>query len=994
MKIKHINYMDKIIIKGARQHNLQNVNVEMPKNKFVVLTGVSGSGKSSLAFDTIYAEGQRRYVESLSSYARQFLGIMDKPDVDLIEGLSPAISIDQKTVSHNPRSTVGTITEIYDYLRLLFARVGHPHCPKCKIEIKKMSVDEIVKKIMEEIIIMVGQDKMKPMVFNILSPVVRQRKGEFKDLFENIRSKGYAEVYVDKKKMKTDDEINLLKNNKHTIEVIIDTISVNYKAIKDNISKANLQSRLTNDVEQSTNLSDGLVIFDQDNQDNQKTEKQQSGERGNGPHHTASVRRQRLYSEKFSCPNCNLSLPEIEPRMFSFNSPLGACLVCKGLGTIYKIDEERIINRNLSIMEGGLIPFANIFFHDTWFVRLLRQMASQENIDLNIPIGKLESNKLQLLLRGTDKSYRVSGKNRFGQDTAIVEKWSGIIRELENKYYENSGGYGVFDVQRYMVEQVCAQCLGDKLKPEVLAVTIDGLHISKLSKFSVSKMIEYFENKLKTILSDYENQVSNPVIKEINTRLKFLKDVGLGYLTIARVAKSLSGGELQRIRLASQIGTGLTGVLYVLDEPSIGLHARDVDALIKTLKTLKELGNTLIIVEHDQETIEAADYLVELGPWAGKRGGKVTFAGTYTEMLKSKSSITGQYLSGKRVIRNEKRQLAHARGEIVLTGGKQFNLKNVTAKFPLGNLIAVTGVSGSGKSSLVVETLYPALKYYLDGYFHDQMGEFSRLVGYHYIDRVYLVDQSPIGRTPRSNPATYVGFFDEVRDIFAATSEAKARGFAKGRFSFNVKGGRCEKCEGAGVIKIEMQFLPDVYVTCDVCLGMRYNRETLEIKYKDKSIYDVLKMTVDEGLDFFKNHFRIAHKMDMLRDVGLGYIEIGQAAPTFSGGEAQRIKLANELSRKETGKTLYILDEPTTGLHFYDIQKLLHTLHELTNRGNTVIVIEHNLDVIKNCQYIIDMGPDGGDNGGNIVYQGEIAGIVNEKKSYTGEYLKRVLSIK
>lgn len=955
-----------ISIKGAKQHNLQNVSVDIPKNKFVVITGVSGSGKSSLAFDTIYAEGQRRYVESLSAYARQFLGIMDKPEVESIDGLSPSISIDQKTVSHNPRSTVGTITEVYDYFRLLYARIGHPHCSNCGIEISKLSVDEIVGKIMDAIATVINTDKITPHQFIIFSPIVRQRKGEFKDLFENLLSKGFSKMRLDGKEVDINDDLHIIKTNKHTIEVVIDTFNISHKDFKDDIYKANLRSRISNDVEQSTKLSDGLAIL-------------------------KTFAEEHLYSEKFSCPNCNLSLPEIEPRMFSFNSPIGACEKCKGIGTIYKVDPDLVLNKKLSINEGGIMPFSKFFFTETWYTRLLKQVAYEEDIDLNKTLDSISKEKVTILLYGTGQMYNVPGTNRQGRHTVINERFDGLIAELERRYFDTETEWGGQDMQKYMREESCDQCKGAKLKPEVLSITINDVNIAEISDMSVFDLIAYLKNDLPSKINEYETFIAKSILKEIITRLTFLDNVGLSYLTVSRVAKTLSGGELQRIRLASQIGTGLTGVLYVLDEPSIGLHPKDVSALINTLHNLKELGNTLIVVEHDKETIESADYVVELGPYAGKHGGKIIFTGTVDELKKSKIALTGLYLSGKKKIELEQKELSNIRGKISLKGASQFNLKNINVDFPLGNLIAVTGVSGSGKSTLIVETLYPALKYYLDGYFHDTVGDFKRLEGYHYIDRVYLVDQSPIGRTPRSNPATYVGFFDEIREIFAQTMEAKAKGFQKGRFSFNVKGGRCEKCQGAGVIKIEMQFLPDVYVVCDVCEGMRYNRETLEIKYKGKSIYDVLKMNIDEATEFFQNHPHISLKLMFLQTVGLGYVELGQPAPTFSGGEAQRIKLANELSRKETGKTVYILDEPTTGLHFHDIEKLLHTLNELVSRGNTVIVIEHNLDVIKNCQYVIDMGPDGGTKGGQIVYQGPMKDIIKEKASYTGQYLKKVM---
>ncbi len=958
---------DLIKIRGARQHNLKNIDLDIPKNKLVIITGISGSGKSSLAFDTIYAEGQRRYVESLSAYARQFLGIMDKPDVDLIEGLSPSISIDQKTASHNPRSTVGTITEIYDYLRLIYARVGHPHCPKCGREINKMSLDEIIDKIVEQIVKLLQTEKIKPLAFTILSPIVRSKKGEFKDLFSNLQTKGFSLVRVDGRLKKIGEEINLIKTNKHNIEVVVDQFSLNYKQTKNAVFLSNLKSRLSTSVEQSLNLSDGLVFVGFDKEEH-------------------------LYSEKFSCPIDNISLPELEPRMFSFNSPLGACEQCRGIGTIFAVDKDSILNKNLSILEGGILPFNKFFFHETWYIRLIKQVAEEEGIDLNKPIKQLTSDQIKTLLYGTDKVYRVPGANRFGKPTVIYEKYSGIIAELERRYFESTGDYSNFEIQKYMKEETCPKCKGDKLKPEILSITIDKKNIAQLSQYSIDFLTNYFQTTLTPILSLYEKQIAKPIIKEILSRLNFLNNVGLSYLTVGRTAKTLSGGELQRIRLASQIGTGLTGVLYVLDEPSIGLHPKDVSSLITTLKKLRDLGNSLIIVEHDWETIESGDHIIELGPKAGKHGGKVIFNGSLSAIKKNSVSLTGQFLSGKRKIESPEKKLIKYNGEIIIKGAKEHNLKNITVRLPLGNLIAVTGVSGSGKSTLITETIYPGLKYYLDGYYQEKIGEFASLEGYQYIDRVYLVDQSPIGRTPRSNPSTYVGFFDEIREIFSETTDARVAGFKKGRFSFNIKGGRCEKCQGAGVLKIEMQFLSDVYVICDVCDGKRYNKETLEIRYKGKNIYEILKMTVDEAADFFANHFRIFAKLNFLKKTGLGYLELGQPAPTLSGGEAQRLKLVNELSRRETGRALYILDEPTTGLHFYDIEKLLETLQELVNRGNTVIIIEHNLDVIKNCQYLIDLGPEGGDKGGKVVYQGELEGIIKVKESYTGQYLRQVKS--
>lgn len=956
---------DYIKIRGARQHNLKNINLDIPKNKLVVITGISGSGKSSLAFDTIYAEGQRRYVESLSAYARQFLGVMDKPDVDLIEGLSPSISIDQKSTSHNPRSTVGTITEIYDYLRLLFGRIGHPHCPNCGLEIKKLSLDEIVHRIITQIASDCSQEKIKPHKFFIYAPIIRDKKGEFKTLFDNLRSKGFQKVRVDQRIFNLNQEIDLIKTNKHSISVLIKEIVEFSRNFKNSLYKKHLTIILSQLVEQALSLSDGLIILNYTDRDY-------------------------LYSEKFSCPNCNLSLPEIEPRMFSFNSPLGACEKCHGIGTIYQVDPELILNGNLSINEGGILPFNKFFIHETWYIRLLKTMAHEEGIELDKPINQLSKEKIKTLLHGTNKVYRVPGENRFGRPTIIYEKYVGVIKELERRYFENQNGYP--DMQKYIRETVCPACKGLRLKPEILSITIYTINISQISQFSVMKLDNYFNTDFFNTLSLYEKQVSKPIIKEIRTRLNFLKNVGLSYLTIDRSARTLAGGELQRIRLASQIGTGLTGVLYVLDEPSIGLHSRDVKSLIATLKQLRNLGNSILVVEHDRETIESADHMIELGPQAGKKGGKIVYQGDVSQSKTDKQSLTGAYLSGKKIINFNPKNFNQAQGRLILRKASENNLKSIDINLPLGNLIAITGVSGSGKSTLVVETLYPALRYYLEGYYQKHIGKFDRLEGYQYLERIYLVDQSPIGRTPRSNSATYVGFFDEIRNIFSLTIDARANGFKKGRFSFNVKGGRCEKCQGAGVIKVEMQFLADIYVSCDVCQGKRYNQDTLEIKYKDKTIYDVLKLTVDEAVNFFSNNPIIANKLLLLQSVGLGYIELGQGAPTFSGGEAQRIKLAAELSKKNTGRTIYILDEPTTGLHFYDIEKLIHVLYQLVEKGSTVIIIEHNLDVIKNCQYIIDLGPEGGDQGGKVVYQGALTGIVNDKKSYTGQYLRKVLN--
>ncbi|MEI6327244.1 MAG: excinuclease ABC subunit UvrA [Candidatus Roizmanbacteria bacterium] len=978
-----------IKVRGARQHNLKNVDVDIPKNQFVVVTGVSGSGKSSFAFDTVYAEGQRRYVESLSAYARQFLGIMDKPDVDLIEGLSPSISIDQKTVSHNPRSTVGTITEIYDYLRVLFARIGHPHCPNDGTEITRLSVDQIVDKVIDEIKKVCISYKVAPHEFTILSPIVRQKKGEFLDLLENLQSKGFQKVIVDGLPKDLVDDIPLLKANKHSISVIIDTLFASHKDIKEAYFIDTLRPRLTQAIEQATKLSGGLAVLQYHDTLAQQTEVEEV-KKGSKKKLSPTLK-EHLYSEKFSCATCGFSLPEIEPRMFSFNSPLGACDSCRGLGNVNKVDPDLIFAPKLSINEGGILPFTKLFYSETWYTRLIKTVCDVEKIDLNKSIEKLTDEQRNVILHGTGKVYRVNGTNRFGKDTMIQEKFDGIVSELERRFYGSTGtaddGSG-HDIGRYMREELCKSCKGKKLKPEVLAITIDAFSIADICDLAVLDIIEFSKSGIHQILNTYEEQIAAPILNEIITRLQFLQNVGLGYLTMSRKGKTLSGGELQRIRLASQIGTGLTGVLYVLDEPSIGLHPRDVAALIKTLHHLKEIGNTLIIVEHDEETIQSAEYMIEFGPEAGKQGGEVVAIGTIAEIKNNPKSLTGQYLSGARKITSKEMKFEKNKGEIILKKASEYSLKNVTLNLPVNNLIAITGVSGSGKSTLITETLYPAMKYHLDGHYTGFQGAYEKLEGFHYVDRVYLVDQSPIGRTPRSNPATYIGFFDDIRDLFASTVDAKARGYEKGRFSFNVKGGRCEKCQGAGVVKIEMQFLSDVYITCDVCEGHRYNRETLEVRYKNKTIYEVLKMTIDEAAIFFENFVNIHPKLKFLQEVGLGYIELGQAAPTFSGGEAQRIKLADELSRGEKGRTLYILDEPTTGLHFADVQKLMNALVRLVEHGNTVVVIEHNLDVIKHCQYIVDLGPEGGDGGGQILYQGELEGIKKVKNSYTGAYLK------
>lgn len=965
-----MNTKDTLIIKGAREHNLKNVSLMLPKDKLVVFTGVSGSGKSSMAFDTIFAEGQRRYVESLSSYARQFLGMVGKPNVEQIIGLSPAISIDQKSVSSNPRSTVGTITEIYDYLRLMYARVGHPFCPKCHIEIARMSVDEITQKTVAAVSELTSQHKLKPLSFQILSPVVTNRKGEFADLFDNLRQKGFTKVIIDGKNHSLDSDILLIKTNKHTISAVIDIFSLSKKQISDPVFAANLKSRLFESIEQSMNLSDGTVEI---------------------VCNTEGINWRHLFSEKFTCPQCGLSLPEIEPRLFSFNSPLGACSSCKGLGFVTRINPDLILNKKLTIDEGAITPFAKLFFHETWYSRLLRVFLEDENIDSKTTVGALSDAEREKILYGNGKLYKVTGKNRFGKETAIWEKYTGIIPELERRYAESSGDYAGYELGKYMEDHICTTCKGRRLKDEVLGITVNGLNIYEIGELSIESALGFVE-KMDASLTQFEREVVHEIIREVKSRLSFLSNVGLTYLTLNRTGRTLSGGESQRIRLASQIGSGLTGVMYVLDEPSIGLHARDVTALVSSIKNLRDIGNSVIIVEHDRETIESADYIVDFGLYAGKKGGRVVYAGDLAGLKKNNESLTAKYLFKKTGSMKPASKKRHTdSGMVRIVRASQYNLKKVTAEFPLGRLICVTGVSGSGKSTLIVETLYKGLSQLVEETYRGEPGTYDVIEGYQYLDKIYLVDQAPIGRTPRSNPATYVGVFDHIRDLFAQTSDAKLKGYKKGRFSFNVKGGRCEKCGGAGSLKIEMQFLPDVYVTCDICSGYRYNSETLAVKFKGKNIYDVLSMTVDEACEFFKSHPQIHHVLKTVSEVGLGYIELGQPAPTLSGGEAQRVKLAHELAKKDSGRTLYIFDEPTTGLHFYDIEKLVATLSKLVDRGNTVVVIEHNLDVVAASDYVIDLGPDGGAGGGTILYQGDVEGIMKSARSFTGHYLKQYL---
>ncbi len=987
--------MDRLIVKGARQHNLKNITIELPKNKLIVFTGLSGSGKSSLAFDTIYAEGQRRYVESLSSYARQFLGVMDKPDVDSIEGLSPAISIDQKSTSHNPRSTVGTVTEIYDYLRLLFARIGHPHCPICGREISKQSPQQIVQKILEFIIQGMAETRSRMFRFLILSPVVRDRKGEFTSLFDNLRAKGYRQVRVDGTIIDLfDEDIMLLKNNKHSIDVVIDRISVDgsiAKVIKqpnhDEAAFSSFRGRIADAVEQAVNLSEGLVIM---------AEIHDAG--FDIPVKPKNLK-DHIFSERFSCPIDNISISEIEPRTFSFNSPHGACPTCSGIGYVLNVDPSLVINPELSISEGGILPFAKMFFHDTWFSRIVLTVAKKICIDPRKPLKYITEKQRELLLYGTgDELHRVPGTNKQGEMTTIVEPFIGIVGELKRRYAESESEYMRSEIEKYMRNEVCGTCHGRRLKQEALTITINGESIADVTEKSIQQAlswIDHLESKKEELLSEQEMMIARPILKEIKARLQFLVSVGLDYLTLSRTATTLSGGEAQRIRLASQIGSGLSGVLYVLDEPSIGLHQRDNYRLIETLKKLRDLGNTVLVVEHDRDTMEASDILVDIGPGAGAKGGTIVSMGTLQEVLKNPRSVTAPYLLGKKTInRPRKRKVLESEEQqrvLRLVGASENNLKHVTVEFPLGTFICVTGVSGSGKSTLVVETLYPALQSKLNSLSKATPGKYDAIEGIEYIDKVILIDQSPIGRTPRSNPATYIGIFSFIRDLFSNLPEAKLRGYKPGRFSFNVKGGRCEACEGEGQKKIEMQFLSDIYITCEVCHGTRYNQETLEVLYHGKNIAQVLDMTVSEAIEFFAHHPALREKLSTIEEVGLGYIHLGQPAPTLSGGEAQRVKLAAELSRRSTGKTVYILDEPTTGLHFADLEKLLSVLHKLTERGNTVIVIEHNLDIIKNADWIIDLGLEGGDAGGEIVAIGTPEDVANHPQSYTGHFLKRCL---
>lgn len=970
---------DYIEIRGARQHNLKDLHLRIPKNRLIVFTGLSGSGKSSLAFDTIYAEGQRRYVESLSAYARQFLGVMVKPDVDAIEGLSPAISIDQKSVSHNPRSTVGTTTEIYDFLRLLFARIGHPHCPKCGREIQKQSPQQISDHVLETILSAARLGSQTRML--ILAPVVRDRKGEFSALFSNLRSQGYQWIRIDGNIFSLDDDLVLIKTNKHTIEVVVDRVSTTRKLVADQVAVANLRSRIANSVEQALALSSGLLIA--------SLVRDPSFSFPDRP----SSMDDHLFSERFACPIDNLSLPEIEPRMFSFNSPHGACHECHGLGNLLKVDPELVINPDLSIAQGAILPFARLTTKDTWFSRTLHAILSTYAESPDTPWKNLPNALKLLLLHGDpQRVFSVQGTNRYGRVTEFDTTFEGILETLNRRYSETDSEIVRNEIAKFMRKETCPACGGKRLKPEALAVSIASRNIVEVTNQQVGETATWVDD-LPRSLFEREKLIAAPILKELGSRLGFLRAVGLSYLTLDREAATLSGGESQRIRLASQIGSGLSGVLYVLDEPSIGLHQRDNKMLIATLRNLRDLGNTIIVVEHDRETMECADHIVDFGPGAGRDGGRIVATGSPEEIKRHRSSLTGKYLSGDKqiAIQSSPATKPSEDGQLILTGCREHNLKNIRVSFPLGKLVCVSGVSGSGKSTVVHDILYHALMREL-GFRHlEKPGRFENILGVGQVQMVKLIDQSPIGRTPRSNPATYTKAFDHIRQLFANTREAAIRGYTPGRFSFNVRGGRCEACQGGGLVRIEMQFLPDVYVTCEVCQGARYNAQTLEVRYRGKTITDVLTLTVDDALEFFPVISGLTNKLTTLRDVGLGYIELGQPAPTLSGGEAQRIKIAKELATSGSSHTVYLLDEPTTGLHFADLEKLLHVLRKLADSGNTVIVIEHNLDVIKNADWIIDLGPEGGDEGGTVIAQGTPAAVAKVHRSYTGQFLRKLL---
>lgn len=938
-----------IIIKGAKEHNLQNIDLTIPRDEFIVITGLSGSGKSSLAFDTIYAEGQRRYVESLSAYARQFLGQMKKPEMEYIEGLSPAISIDQKTTKENPRSTVGTITEIYDYLRLLFARIGTPHCPKCGKEISHQTLGQIGDSIIEE-----GEGKK----IHILAPVVRDKKGQHKDVLDDLRNKGFVRARVDGEVRDLEEDIDLPKTYRHSIEVVVDRLKIR----KD----VDFKRRLVDSLETASEFADGLinVLFSDDGRDYEKK-----------------------YSEHFACVDCGINFEELTPRMFSFNAPQGACPECNGIGVKMEIDPDLIIpNKNLTLNEGAVTPWAKSNKKENYYHQMLEAVSKHFNFSMDTPFNELIKEQQDIILYGCDDKIPFSFKRR-NKSYQVNRQFEGVIPRMERLYIETKSNYSRKYISKFMSDRKCHVCHGKRLRPEVLAVTVGGKSIADVVEMSIKDSYQFFLN---LELTDREQFIAKEVLKEIRQRLKFLVDVGLDYLSMARSSGTLSGGEAQRIRLATQIGSGLVGVLYILDEPSIGLHQRDNVKLIETLKRLKNLGNTLIVVEHDEETILSADYVVDIGPGAGEHGGKVVACGTPEEIMESHESVTGQYISRRETIPIPQTRRSGNGESLIIRGARQNNLKNIDVEIPLGKFTCVTGVSGSGKSSLINEILYKGLSGKLNNKF-TFAGDYDKIEGVSNIDKIIAIDQKPIGRTPRSNPATYTGVFTDIRDLFAETPEAKARGYKPGRFSFNVKGGRCEACSGDGIVQIEMHFLADVFVPCEVCGGKRYNEETLDIRYKGKNIYEVLEMTVEEALDFFEHIPKIHKKLKTLLDVGLGYMKIGQPATTLSGGEAQRIKLAKELSRSNTGNTLYILDEPTTGLHFADIKRLLSVLARLTDAGNSVVVIEHNLDVIKTADYIIDLGPEGGDGGGKVIATGTPEEIA-KSGTYTGEFLQKILS--
>lgn len=944
----------KIVVRGARVHNLKNIDIDLPRHQLIVMTGLSGSGKSSLAFDTIYAEGQRRYVESLSAYARQFIGLMDKPDVDKIEGLSPAISIDQKSASHNPRSTVGTVTEIYDYMRLLYARIGIPHCPVCGKRVEGQTLQAMV----DNILAMPEGSRIM-----LLAPLIRDQKGEHKLVFEQLKKSGFSRVRVDGLIMDLTEasQLNLDKQKKHSIEVIVDRITINKED----------RARLSESLEKTLDYGDQSALVLVMNGD--------------------TVVKEIPLSQKFACPNGHaITLTELDPREFSFNSPHGACPECKGLGTKLTVEPDLVIpNPKLTLAEGAIRPWSKTTSRVSWYARVLESVAKQYGFSINIPVKDLPKKAIDIILYGTG-GKKIMMPTEGGQ--YYQANFEGVIAQLQRRWRETDSDYIRNEIENYMRIRKCGTCGGKRLKPEVLSVTVGNEGIVEVSQKSIEDATEFFE-KLPSLLNAKEMAIANLILREITARLRFLLDVGLSYLSLDRGADTLSGGEAQRIRLATQIGSGLTGVLYILDEPSIGLHQRDNTRLLATLKHLRDLGNTVIVVEHDEETIRAADYVVDIGPGAGKHGGEIVAAGSPAEIEKNKNSITGQYLSGREEIPIPKRRRPGNGKKLQIIGATENNLKNINVDIPLGKLVCITGVSGSGKSTLLNDILAKALsKYFWNS--KDEPGEHKKLLGIDHIDKVINIDQSPIGRTPRSNPATYTGIFTYIRDLFAETREAKMKGYKAGRFSFNVKGGRCEKCQGDGVIKVEMNFLPDVYITCEECKGKRYNREALAIHYNGKTISDVLQMTVDEAKQFYANIPPIKRKLDTLSEVGLGYMQLGQNATTLSGGEAQRIKLATELSRAQTGRTLYILDEPTTGLHFADVKRLIYVLNQLVEKGNTVIVIEHNLDMIKTADWIVDLGPEGGDKGGFVVAAGTPEDVAKVKKSYTGQYLKKILKQK